>query len=228
MKVANIPEQCRICLNFNHEEQLCKIHEQLPGEYGREDVKECPSYLGDNKDEELKALALYIDQDPDQIVEQHLQRVVNKIVNGYGEKFKIMVIGVARRKIKAMIKMVDVIDILLDKLTDRTELDNMNANQSIRLLSELNNSINTDLSFIMKLVNPDTQLRDLQLWIDARTINENGASPATEVKAEEILRMTGSSRDKIRDAFDALLNNIPDDSSYVEVREESKEDTESL
>lgn len=216
-----IPEQCRGCLNMTVSTGLCTLYEQLPGEYGREDVLSCPSYLDAAKDDQLTILAKYIDDDTDGIVSQALERAVNKIMGGYQEKFKIMVVGVARRKIKAIIRMVDVIDNLLDKLSSTEELQNMTANQSLRLLSELNASVNSDLSFIMKLIEPDSTFKDIQTFIDARQINVNGASPATNATADQILQLSSTSRDKIRDAFDMLLRNIePDSSSPVTLPEE--------
>ena len=209
MKTPTIPKQCLNCMQLSREEGICSIYEHLPGEFGRENVTDCPSFLDRNQEKELSLLVKYIDEDKDHLVEASITKAVNNILSGYEEKFKIMVVGVARRKIKAMVKMVDIIDTLLDKLADRESLDNMTSGQTIRLLSELNSSINNDLTFIMKLVNPDTQFRDLQAWIDARSvININGTSPTTEMKTDEILKMTGVSRDKVRIAFDALLNNI--------------------
>ena len=69
----------------------------------------------------------------------------------------------------------------------------------------------------MKLVNPDTKLSELQMWIDARSVTVNGSSPATDMKADEILKMSGASRDKIRDAFDALLHQIENDDNIIDV-----------
>lgn len=207
--MSKVPDQCKLCANFTEEEGICSIYEMLPGEYDRKDVKDCPSFFESNQEEELKALAKYIDEDPDHIVEASLMNVVNKVVSGYEDKFKIMVVGVARRKIKAMVRMVDIIDSILERLSRNAVLEDMSNSQMIRLLSELNYSINNDLTFIMKLVNPDSTLRDLQVWLDARSvINVNGASDLTEKKSEEILNITNVSRDKIRDAFDAILNNI--------------------
>ena len=104
-----------------------------------------------------------------------------------------------------------------DKMGNSTIINDMAPSQAIRLLSELNHSMNNDLTFIMKLVNPDTKLSDLQMWIDARSVNINtGSSPATDMKADEILRLSGVSRDKIRDAFDALLHQI-DTSDDVDI-----------
>lgn len=229
MSVPVVPAQCRLCLQWRKEEQICKIYEFLPGEGDRADIKDCPSFYEESKKEELQMLAEYIDEDPDRMVEQRLNEVVSRIVSGYEEKFKIMVVGVARRKIKAMIRMVDIIDILLEKLSDRATLEDMTTGQSIKLLSELNNSINTDLTFIMKLVNPDTKLHDLQMWIDARSvINVNGASQETEVKSEEILELTNVSREKVREAFDALLQNIPTDEDISEEHVLTDEDKEEL
>ena len=209
MKTPTIPTQCLECMQFSRDEGVCSIYEHLPGEFGREEVTDCPSFLDRSQEKELSMLVKYIDEDKDHLVEASITKAVNNILSGYEEKFKIMVVGIARRKIKAMVKMVDIIDTLLDKLADRESLDNMTSGQTIRLLSELNSSINNDLTFIMKLVNPDTQFRDLQAWIDARSvINVNGSSVTTELKSDEILKMTGVSRDKVRLAFDALLNNI--------------------
>jgi len=212
-----VPAQCRACLNLD-EEDLCRIHDYLPGEFSREDVKDCPSFLEKYKEDDLTKLVEYIDEDKDQLIEAKLTDVVNRILDGYAEKFKITVIGVARRKIKAMVRMVDIIDLLLEKLSDKDSLEDMSSSQSIRLLSELNSSINNDLTFIMKLVNPDTQLKDLQMWIDNRTININGTSPATERKVDEILNLSATSRDKVRDAFEALLYQVASD-EYEEINE---------
>lgn len=229
MSIPKIPEQCKMCAQWNSEESICKVYESLPGEYGREEVTDCPSFYEAGRGDELRLLAEYIDEDPDHLVEQRINAVVSRIINGYEEKFKIMVVGIARRKIKSMIKMVDIIDILLEKLSDRNTLDEMSPHQTLRLLSELNSSINSDLAFIMKLVNPDTKLHDLQLWIDARSvINTNGASIETELKSEEILSMTSTSRENIRNAFEALLQNIPLEEEFEEEYVPTKEDEEDL
>lgn len=227
MAIPKIPEQCRSCAQWSMEDQICNVYEFLPGEGDRAQVTDCPSYYSKDQETELKLLAQYIDEDPDHLVEQQLSKIVSNIIDGYEEKFKIMVVGVARRKIKAMIRMVDIIDILLEKLSDRQTLDEMNSSQTLRLLSELNSSINTDLTFIMKLVNPDTKLHDLQMWVDARSVIQvNGASPETEMKSEEILSLTSVSRDKIRDAFDALLNNIPNEEEELSEEHVLTEDDE--
>lgn len=225
-----VPDQCNCCLNFDKEEMICKHYDTLPGEYGREGVVDCPSFYDEDKSEELALLVKYIDEDPDMLVEKRLEEVVSKIVTGYEEKFKVMIVGVARRKIKSMVRMVDIIDTLLEKLSIAVKEDGLNTNQTLRLLSDLNSSINNDLTFIMKLVNPDTQLRDLQMWVDARSvINVNGTSKETEVKTEEILKMTGASRDKVREAFDALLNRIPsEEDETMEVYSPSEEEIEEL
>ena len=225
-----VPDQCNCCINFDKEEMICKHYDTLPGEYGREDVEECPSFYAEDKSEELALLVKYIDEDPDMLVEKRLEEVVSKIVSGYEEKFKIMIVGVARRKIKSMVRMVDIIDTLLEKLSIAVKEDSLTTNQTLRLLSDLNSSINNDLTFIMKLVNPDTQLRDLQMWVDARSvINVNGTSKETEVKTDEILKMTGASRDKVREAFDALLNRIPtDEDETMDVYVPSEEEEEEL
>lgn len=210
MGIPQVPSQCKMCLNFDHDEMICKLYEELPGEGSRRDIDKCPSWLDITNTDDLKLLAEYIDEDQDALIEQAVTRVVSRVLNGYEDKFKVMVVGIARRKIKAMVKMVDIIDLLLGRLSDLNTnmLEDLNSSQVIRLLSELNNSVNNDLGFIMKLLSPDSDLRDLQVYIDQRQVNVNGASPTTDIKAENILKMTGTSRDKIRDAFDALLNNI--------------------
>lgn len=215
----NIPSQCKICVNFDQDEYLCRIHEQLPGEYGREDVKDCPSFLesGTKDADDLNLLLKYIDEDPELEVEKSISNAVDRILSDYETKYKVMIVGIARRKIKSIIKMVDIVDSVLDKIGNSTIINDMAPSQAIRLLSELNHSMNNDLTFIMKLVNPDTKLSDLQMWIDARSVNINtGSSPATDMKADEILRLSGVSRDKIRDAFDALLHQI-DTSDDVDI-----------
>lgn len=205
-----IPSQCKLCVNFNEDEELCRIHEQLPGEYGREDVTDCPSFLerGTKDADDLKLLLQYVDEDPDQAVEASISKAVDRILSDYENKYKVLIVGIARRKIKSIIKMVDIVDVILDRLGGEDTLANMAPSQAIRLLSELNHSMNNDLTFIMKLVNPDTKLAELQMWIDNRSVTVNGSSPATDMKADEILKMSGASRDKIRDAFDALLHQI--------------------
>lgn len=207
----SIPSQCKLCINFNIEDSLCSIHEQLPGEYGRELVKDCPSFLekGTKNADDLKLLLQYVDEDPNSQVEISISKAVDRILSDYENKYKVLIVGIARRKIKSIIKMVDIVDSILDRLGEDEVLAGMAPSQSIRLLSELNHSMNNDLSFIMKLVNPETKLIELQAWIDNRSVNVNtGSSPATDMKVEEILKVSGASRDKIRDAFDALLYNI--------------------
>lgn len=220
-----IPSQCKLCMNFNSDESLCSIHEQLPGEYGREDVKDCPSFLEkDQKNQiDLKILMEYMEEDPDNEVESKISKAVDRILTDYETKYKVLIVGIARRKIKSIIKMVDIVDSVLDRLGEEEAISNMAPSQSIRLLSELNHSINNDLTFIMKLVNPETKLVDLQMWIDARSVNLNtGSSPATDMKADEILKLSGASRDKIRDAFDALLHQMSNDEDTIEVREQEE------
>ena len=214
-----IPSQCKICTNFNDSESLCRIHEQLPGEYGRENVKDCPSFLerGSKDADDLKLLLQYVDEDPDSQVEASISKAVDRILSDYENKYKVLIVGIARRKIKSIIKMVDIVDAVLDKLGEEELLSDMAPSQAIRLLSELNHSMNNDLTFIMKLVNPDTKLSELQMWIDARSVTVNGSSPATDMKADEILKMSGASRDKIRDAFDALLHQIENDDNIIDV-----------
>lgn len=224
--MTNIPNQCKMCINFNTDESLCRIHEQLPGEYGREEVTDCPSFLekGTKDADDLKLLLKYVDEDPDLEVEQSISRAVDRVLKDYENKYKILIVGIARRKIKSIIKMVDIVDSVLDRIGGDGVIEGMAPPQAIRLLSELNHSMNNDLTFIMKLVNPDTKLSDLQMWVDARTVNLNtGSSGATEMKAEEILKLSGASRDKIRDAFDALLHQI-DSGDIIDVVEEVKDD----
>lgn len=228
ISMKRVPSQCNICLNFDKETLLCKIHEQLPGEYGREDVKDCPSFLeeGTKDADDLKLLMQYIDEDPTCQIEENISKAVDRILADYENKYKIMIVGIARRKIKSIIKMVDIIDAVLDKMNSET-IAEMAPSQAIRLLSELNSSVNNDLTFIMKLVNPDTKLQDLQMWIDARSvINISGSSKTTDMKADEILKLSGASRDKIRDAFDALLHQIDTGDDLIEVVEVEGEDNE--
>lgn len=210
----NIPSQCKACVNFSSEEYLCSIYEQLPGEYGREEVTDCPSFLDKySKDSDnLNLLLKYTEEENLSELEESVSKVVDNLLNGYETKYKVLIVGIARRKIKSIIKMVDIVDNVLDKLGSSESMENMSSSQAIRLLSELNHSMNNDLTFIMKLVNPDTQFRDLQMWVDARSVvNVSGASAATEMKADEILKLSGASRDKIRDAFDALLHQVTKD-----------------
>lgn len=226
--MIKIPSQCKLCVNFDENEELCRIHEQLPGEYGREDVTDCPSFLekGTKDADDLKLLLQYVDEDPDQAVEASISKAVDRILSDYENKYKVLIVGIARRKIKSIIKMVDIVDVILDRLGGEETLANMAPSQAIRLLSELNHSMNNDLTFIMKLVNPDTKLAELQMWIDNRSVTVNGSSPATDMKADEILKMSGASRDKIRDAFDALLHQIGSEDDLIEVvdTEEIEED----
>lgn len=216
--MAKVPKQCQGCLNFHDDDQVCSIYEQLPGEYGRETITTCPTHLNkDGGSDELKALVEYIDKEENSALSDGILKLVDKVLMGYTDKFKIIVVGMARRKIKSMVNMVDITDKLIEKLADDVALDQVTPNQAIRLLSELNMSVNNDLSFVMKLINPDTQLKDLQTYVDARSINiSTGASPKTEKLADEILALTPTSRDKIRGAFDALLNSISPD-TYEEV-----------
>lgn len=224
------PKKCMECINFNKEDMICKFFEELPGEGSRKDITDCPSYYNRNDTDDLRLLAEYVQEDPDGAVEARINDAVSRILNGYETRFQVMVVGIARRKIKSMVRMVDVIDILLNKLSDvdETTINDMTPSQLIRLLSELNNSVNNDLSFIMKLLQPDSDLKSLQAYIDNRSININGASPETEIKAEEILKLTGTSRDKIRGAFDAILNSIevPGVEEPHEMTEDDQEDLE--
>ena len=228
--MREVPSQCKLCVNFDREEELCRIHEQLPGEYGREDVKDCPSFIeeGTKDADDLNLLLKYVDEDPVGQVEESLSKVVDKILNNYETKYKVLIVGIARRKIKSIIKMVDIVDQVLDKLGERELIADMAPSQAIRLLSELNSSINNDLTFIMKLVNPDTKLQDLQMWIDARSVVniDSGASSSTEMKAEEILKLSGASRDKIRDAFDSLLHQLDTKDDEIDVVEQQEVDDE--
>lgn len=223
-----IPSQCKLCLNFNKEESICCIYEHLPGEFGRENVIDCASFIERTKkdSDDLKLLMQYIDEDPDLKVETQIAKAVDRILSDYDTKYKVMVIGIARRKIKSIIKMSDIVDSVLDKLGSTDTLAELGTNQAIRLLSELNHSMNNDLTFIMKLVNPDTKLSELQLWIDNRSLNINGASPATEMKADEILKLSGTSRDKIRDAFDALLSQAIGNDDMLEVVDQEETENE--
>lgn len=207
MKTA--PKLCQQCMSFDLSEGFCKIYDFMPGEGDRLEETDCKSFT-DRDSNDLKLLAMYVKEDKDGLVDQRIREAVDNILNGYEEQFKLHVIGIARRKIKAMIKMVDMIDILLDKLTDvdTTVVNDMTPGQLIKLLSDLNYSVNNDLSFIMKLLQPDSQLKDLQMNITNNTLNVNGSTKETEIKAEEILKLTGTSRDKIREAFDSILHNI--------------------
>jgi hypothetical protein len=225
--VNDVPSQCKLCLNFDNKEKSCKVYEDLVGQGSRIGVDDCPSFIDMVKSPDLDMLLKHIDEDEDKEIEQAVTKVVERVLDGYEGKMKVMVVGIARRKIKAMVKMVDIIDILLSRLSDLNTnmLEDMNSQQVIRLLSELNTSVNNDLAFIMKLVSPDSDLKDLQVFIDQRQVNINGSSKQTEVKAEHILQMTGASRDKIRDAFDALLNNI-ETPEYGDTGQPSEEDTE--
>ena len=228
--MSNIPSQCKLCFNFDTEECLCKIHEQLPGEYGREDVTDCPSFLerGTKDATDLSLLVKYLDEDEQgQLeLESSINRAVERILSDYENKYKVLIVGIARRKIKSIIKMVDIVDTVLDRLGEQEMLQSMAPSQAIRLLSELNHSMNNDLAFIMKLVNPDTKLADLQVWIDARSaVNISGSSPATDMKADEILKLSGASRDKIREAFDALLHQVAsEETEVIDVFTEEVED----
>lgn len=221
------PSQCKLCINFESESSSCKIHDFLPGEGTREDVLYCPSFIekGSKSEDDLNLLLKYIDDDPEQVVEERISKAVDNILNDYEKKYQVLIVGIARRKIKSIIRMVDMIDNILDKLGAAEVIDEMAPSQALRLLSELNHSVNNDLSFIMKLVNPDTKLQDLQMWVDARSVINvnNGTSPATDMKAEEMLKLSGASRDKIRDAFDALLHQYAEtdiiDNAPEEVRE---------
>ena len=226
--MIEIPAQCRICFNMDKEEGLCRIHEQLPGEYGREDVKECPSFLqlSNKESDDLKVLLKYMEEDPS-MLEESISKAVDRILTDYEYKYKVLIVGIARRKIKSIIKMVDIVDAVLDRLGEENIVSGMAPSQAIRLLSELNHSMNNDLTFVMKLVNPDTKLQELQTWIDARSvINISGSSTATEMKADEILKLSGASRDKIRDAFDALLSQLedPQKDDMIEVAPEKEEE----
>lgn len=232
-KPPEVPAQCKICTNFNIEDMICKLYDYLPGEGDRKDVKECKSFIDKtNPNDELRLLADYISEDPEGLVEDRITEAVSKVLKDYDVKFKVMVVGIARRKIRAMVKMVDIIDILLNKLTDFDDgtVDSMSPAQIIKLLSELNNSVNNDLSFVMKLIQPDSDLRDLQINIENKTLNLNGATPETEMKAEKILEFTGTSRDKIREAFNAILSNIeiPETSEVYEPTEEELDYLEQL
>ena len=62
------------------------------------------------------------------------------------------------------------------------------------------------------------------MWIDNRSVNINGASNSTNLKADEVLKVTGASRDKIRDAFDALLHQIEEEEMIEVVDIEESED----
>ena len=216
----SIPSQCKLCVNFDQAESLCRIYEQLPGEYGRESVKDCPAFLENvqKNQDDLKLLLQYIDEDPSDMLEINLSKAVDRVLSDYENKYKVMIVGIARRKIKSIIKMVDIVDSVLDRLNEENIVSDMAPSQAIRLLSELNHSMNNDLTFIMKLVNPDTKLHDLQMWIDARSVvNVTGSSNTTDMKADEILKLTGASRDKVRDAFDALLHQIDSSEDVIEV-----------
>ena len=149
--MRTIPNQCNLCVNFDKEEMICKIHEQLPGEYGREDVKDCPSFIekGTKDADDLNLLMKYIEEDPECQVEERISKAVDNILSDYENKYKIMIVGIARRKIKSIIKMVDIIDNVLDKLGGEDIISDMSPSQAIRLLSELNSSVNNDLTFIM-------------------------------------------------------------------------------
>lgn len=231
-KAPQPPKKCLECINFNSDEMICKFFEELPGEGSRKDVVDCPSFYSRNNTDDLKLLADYVKEDPDGLVEARLNEAVSRILNGYEQHFQVMLVGIARRKLKSSIKMLDTIDILLDKLSDidATTINDMTPSQCIRLLSELNASINNDMSFIMKLLAPDTELKSIQAYFDNRqvNINGNGASQQTEIKSEEILKLTGTSRDKIRLAFDSILNSfeVPGVEEEHEVTEEDKEDLE--
>lgn len=231
IKAPQPPKKCMECINFNKDDMICRFYEELPGEGSRKDITDCKSFYDRNNTDDLRMLAEYVKEDPDGAVEARINDAVSRILNGYETRFQVMVVGIARRKIKSMVKMVDVIDILLNKLSDidQATINDMTPSQLIRLLSELNNSVNNDLSFIMKLLQPDTELKNLQAYIDNRsvTVNANGASDATELKAEEILKLTGTSRDKIRGAFDAIIHSL-DVPGVDEPHIMSQEDEEAL
>lgn len=208
--MSNLPEQCLECINYKTSECRCSIYDYLVGEGDRKDVKECPGLVrrSDSTDS-LKLLANYIDDDGDQEINEALSKVVDRILNGYSAKFKVLVIGIARRKIKSIITMTDVVDKLLDRVR-KDDMSNLTPSQTIRLLSELNNSINVDLSFIMKLIQPDSSFKDIQMFFDQRTLNiqANGSSAEVNRVSDEIMNLSPTSRENIRGAFNILLNTL--------------------
>ena len=207
-----IPKQCLECVSFNLSDSLCRIYEQLPGEYGREDITDCPSFVGKGtKDgDDLKLLVQYMEEDAGQkVLEEKVSAVVSRILDNYESKYKILIVGIARRKIKSLIKMVDIIDTVLEKLSDPTLLEDMAPSQAIRLLSELNHSINNDLSFIMKLVDPSSKLDEMQTFIDKMSIHntiniQNNVSDHKDTMSQ-LLNLSATSRERVRDVFDSLL-----------------------
>ena len=110
-------------------------------------VKDCPSFIEkDTKDaNDLKLLLQYVDEDPNSEVEESISKAVDRILSDYENKYKVLIVGIARRKIKSIIKMVDIVDAVLDKLAAPSVVAGMQPSQAIRLLSELNQSLNSEL-----------------------------------------------------------------------------------
>jgi hypothetical protein len=213
--LSKVPSKCTTCLNYDPTKKTCRVYDEFPGEGHRVSTTECSSFLDQDNDQSLSQLAQYLDTDPDSVVSAALTRAVDKVLDGYSEKMKVMVIGIARRKVKACIRMVDVIDNLLDSLDNSDTMRNMTPGQSIRLLSELNASVNMDLSFIMKILQPDSTFKDIQMYFDQRTtiIQPNGASPETNSTSDMIATLPSTSRENIRKAFDVILHSIHESES---------------
>jgi len=202
---------------------MCNVHEQLPGEYSRENVSDCPEFTETNNMDKDIILRDYLDDDEG--IANTVKLIVDKILVGYEEKFKVMLIGIARKKIKSILTMTDMIDNILDRLNARVE--DMNTTQYIRLLSELNISVNNDISYIMKLVSTANNPKDITALFmsNNNVINLNsGSSPTTDIKASDMLSISSASRDKIRDAFDAILNNVNEIVNPVEIVEDDKDE----
>ena len=233
LKDKKIPDQCLQCARFDIEAKICRQGQDL---CTTKDLNAEACELFVNKElDELRLLTLYVrEKEAGREVNDEVSKAVDNVLSGYDRKLQLYILGVARRKVKQMTSMVDLTDMLLEDLTDldKATISTMTASQKIRLLSELNNSVNKDLSLLMQILQAGDDLEQLQINLTQNNLMVNASSQETNDIADEMLELGGASRDKIRRAFNSILHQIEQEDlehlPEVEVDYEEVEELDNL
>jgi len=129
-------------------------------EDGEGDIPEEELEKLDLKPTDLADLLEYMDETTDARMERAISKMMDLVLAGHSEKFKLMLIALGRRKIKNLFKLDEMVDSLLIHVSpDSDDFKKMTLIQRVDTLKKLKDMMNRDMEFVTKLADKK------MLWI---------------------------------------------------------------
>lgn len=141
-------------------------------------------------------------------VEDDVKILTDKVLAEHTEQFKLFIVAYTRTRISRVVKLMNSLDIIEEKMLDETTLRDSTPTQLLRMHSAISYSLQSIVDLSMTSINMDTQS-------NATVAGDVFNLTQLNISNPEVLGHKDS-RTKVRTALDKIMDSFKDDATDAE------------